>query len=171
MSVWRAYDGAPSWGEMRSLVAVSRGQALVEFAMTIAVFMLLVFGAVTASVYTVQRGAAVTGVAAGARVAVGGAGGPGGENTPNLAGAAPAVVTVAEPLLFGTAIDQLPPDRPCPAGVSSIPRGHVVVCATQTGSLVTVRLEGWPAGLGPAVWGLEWPLDVSAQVHTVTFSR
>src|SRR5207253_1846942 len=37
MSVWRAYDGAPSWGEMRSLVAVSRGQALVEFAMTIAV--------------------------------------------------------------------------------------------------------------------------------------
>ena len=47
----------------------SSGQALVEFAMTIAVFLVLVLGAVTASVYTVERGAAVTGVAAGARVA------------------------------------------------------------------------------------------------------
>jgi hypothetical protein len=139
--------------------------------MTIAVFLLLVFGAVTASVYTIERGAAVTGVAAGARVAVGGAGGPAGENTPNLAGAGPAVVRVAGPLLFGTTIDQLPPNQPCPGGVGSVPRGHVEVCATRAGNLVTVRLVGWPAGLGPAVWGLEWSLDVSAQVHTVTFSR
>src|SRR5439155_25641226 len=84
---------------MLSREAPSSGQALVEFSMTIAVFLLLVFGAVTASVYTVERGAAVTGVAAGARVAVGGTGGPSGENTPNLAGASPAVVRVAGPLL------------------------------------------------------------------------
>jgi len=152
-------------------IAGSSGQALVEFAMTIAVFLVLVLGAVTASVYTVERGAAVTGVAAGARVAVGGSGGPSGENTPNLTGALPAVVQVTRPLLFGTTIDQLPPGQPCPADVSSVPRGQVEVCATRSGSLVTVRLEGWPAGLGPAAWGLEWPLDVSAQVHTVTFSR
>jgi hypothetical protein len=156
---------------MRSRVARSSGQALVEFAMTIAVFMLLVFGAVTASVYTVERGAAVTGVAAGARVAVGGTGGPAGENTPNLAGAGPAVARAVDPLLFGTTLNQLPPDQPCPASVGSVPRGQVEICATQAGSLVTVRLVGWPAGLGPAAWGLEWSLDVSAQVHTVTFSR
>jgi hypothetical protein len=152
-------------------VASVSGQALVEFAMTIAVFLLLIFGAVTASVYTVERGAAVTGVAAGARVAVGGTGGRAGENTPNLAGAIPAVVRVTRPLLFATAIDQLPPGQPCPTSVGSVPPGHVEVCATQAGSLVTVRLEGWPGGLGPATWGLEWPLDVSAEVHTVTFSR
>jgi hypothetical protein len=161
---------AASWG-MPSGVAGSTGQALVEFAMTIAVFMLLILGAVTASVYTVERGAAVTGVAAGARVAVGGTGGPTGENAPNLAGAGPAVERVARPLLFGTKIDQLPPGQPCPANVSSVPRGRVEVCATRSGNLVTVRLVGWPAGLGPAAWGLEWSLDVSAQVHTVTFSR
>jgi hypothetical protein len=156
---------------MLSRVARSSGQALVEFAMTIAVFLILVFGAVTASVYTVERGAAVTGVAAGARVAVGGTGGPTGENTPNLAGAEPAVVRVAGPLLFGTTIDQLPTGQPCPANVSSVPRGQVEICAIRTANLVTIRLVGWPAGLGPAVWGLEWSLDVSAQVHTVTFSR
>ena len=104
-------------------------------------------------------------------MAVGGTGGPSGENAPNLAGAGPAVARVAGPLLFGTTIDQLPPDQPCPANVSSVPRGHVEICATQAGALVTVRLEGWPKGLGPADWGLEWSLEVSAQVHTVTFSR
>jgi hypothetical protein len=139
--------------------------------MTIAVFLLLLLGAVTASIYTVERGAAVTGVAAGARVAVGGTGGPTGENAPNLAGAGPAVERVARPLLFGTTIDRLPPGQPCPPSVGSVPRGRVEICATQAGDLVTVRLEGWPAGLGPAPWGLEWSLDVSAQVHTVTFSR
>src|SRR5262252_1164588 len=100
-------------------MAANRGQALVEFAMTIAVFVLMLAGAFVASVYAVERGAAVTAVAAGARVAVGGSPGPGGENTPDLAGAGPTVARVAAPLLFGTPIDQLPPDQPCPASVGS----------------------------------------------------
>ena len=49
------------------------GQATVEFAMVIGVFLLLLFSALSASLYTVERGAAVTGVAAGARVAAGAA--------------------------------------------------------------------------------------------------
>jgi hypothetical protein len=161
---------AASCGDAVSMAAKG-GQALVEFAMTIAVFMLAMAGAFVASVYTVERGAAVTAVAAGARVAVGGSPGPGGENTPNLAGAGPAAARVAAPVLFGTPIYQLPPDQPCPPGVGSVPRGRVEVCATRAGDLVTVRLVGWPRGLGPAAWGLGWSLDVSAQVHTVTFAR
>lgn len=152
-------------------MADSRGQALVEFSMTIGVFLLLLVGAFAASLYTVERSAAVTAVAAGARVAVGGSPGPNGVNVPNLAGATPAVARVARPLLFGTPIDQLPPGRPCPPSVNAVQRGRVEVCVTRTGQLVTVRLEGWPRGLGPPAWGLGWSLDVSAQVHTVTFSR
>ncbi|MBO0684759.1 MAG: pilus assembly protein, partial [Candidatus Dormibacteraeota bacterium] len=45
-------------------MADSRGQALVEFSMTIGVFLLLLVGAFAASVYTVERSAAVTAVAA-----------------------------------------------------------------------------------------------------------
>ena len=58
--------------------------------MVIGVFLLLLFGAVSASLYTVERGAAVTAVAAGARVGAGAA--PGNPNTPNIEGAAAEVV-------------------------------------------------------------------------------
>jgi hypothetical protein len=141
---------------------------MVEFAMVIGVFLLFLLGAVSASVYTVQRSAAVTGVAAGARIAAGGTPTTTGANTPNLAGATPAVARVVAPVLVGTRINQLTPADDC-RDVRDIPRGQVDVCATGAGGLVTVRLRGRPANAIP-IPGLDWTLDVDAVVHAVTFA-
>jgi Flp pilus assembly pilin Flp len=144
------------------------GQAMVEFAMVIGLFLLCLLGAMSASLYTVQRAAAVTGVAAGARVAAGGTPGPAGANTPNPAGAMPAVARVVTPVLVGTRIRQLQPDRACP-GLSTIPSGEVDICALQSAGTVMVRLRGRPATTVP-IPGLDWSLDLVAEVHAVTFA-
>ncbi len=143
------------------------GQAMVEFSLVVGLFLLCLLGAVSASVYTVQRSAAVTAVAAGARIAAGGTAGAAGANTPDLADATPAVGRIVAPVMVGTRINLLNGPRDChpPA---SIPRGEVEVCATQAGDMVTVRLRGKPA-LAPAIPGLDWSLDIAAQVHAVTF--
>jgi hypothetical protein len=144
------------------------GQAMVEFAMVVGLFLLCLLGAVSAATYTVQRSAAVTGVAAGAPVAAGGTAGLDGANTPNLAGATPAVARVVAPVLIGTRVRQLEPDRDCPPE-PAIPRGEVDVCASRSGGMVTVRLRGHPSTALP-IPGLDWSLDLSARVHAVTFA-
>lgn len=147
---------------------MERGQATVEFALVIGMFLLCLLGAISASIYAVQRSAAVTAVAAGARVAAGGTPGAAGANTPDLAGAVPTAAGVIAPVMVGTRIHQLTPPADCPH-LSAIPRGQVDVCASQTGDVVTVRVRGRPVG-APAVPGLAWTLDLVAVVHTVTFA-
>ena len=143
------------------------GQALVEFSLVVGLFLLCLLGAVSASVYTVQRSAAVTGVAAGARIAASGSAGAAGDNTPDLVDAAPAVSRVVAPVMVGTRINQLPDARDC-RPPATIPRGEIDVCVTRSGDMVTVRLRGKPAIALP-VPGLDWSLDLAAQVHAVTF--
>jgi len=141
---------------------------MVEFAMVIGLFLVCLLGAMSASLYTLQRAAAVTGVAAGARVAAGGTPGPAGANRPNLAGAMPAVARVVTPVLVGTRVRQLQPGRDCP-GLAAIPSGEVDICALRSAGTVTVRLRGRPETAAP-IPGLDWSLDVVAEVHTVTFA-
>jgi hypothetical protein len=141
---------------------------MVEFAMVVGVFLLFLLAAVSASVYTVQRSAAVTGVAAGARVAAGGTIGAAGANTPNLAGAGPAVARVVAPVLVGTRLNQVPPPGDC-RPLRDIPQGQADICATRAGDVVTVRLIGRP-GTALPVPGLDWSLDLDAVVHAVTFA-
>jgi hypothetical protein len=140
----------------------------VEFSLVIGLFLLCLLAAMSASVYTVQRSAAVTAVAAGARVAAGGTSGAAGAGTANLGGAAPAVARVAAPVLVGTHIHQLPPAEPCPA-IQAIPSGEVDICTSEQPGEVTVRLRGRPASALP-IPGLDWSLDLVAEVHTVTFA-
>jgi hypothetical protein len=143
---------------------------MVEFAMVVGLFLLCLVAAMSASIYTVQRAAAVTGVAAGARVAAGGTAGPGaaGANTPDLTGATPAVARIVSPVLFGTRVRQLEPAHDCP-DLSAIPTGEVDICAVGSGPTVTVRLRGTPATAVPLP-GLAWSLDLAAEVHAVTFA-
>ena len=144
-----------------------KGQAMVEFSLVVALFLLCLFGAVSASLYTMQRTAAVTAVAAGARIAAGGTEGPAGANSPDLADATPTVSRIIAPVMAGTHIHQLKPSQDCrPEG--AIPHGEVDVCTTVTGDMVTVRLRGKPAVAVP-VPGLDWSLDLAAEVHQVTF--
>jgi len=153
------------WGMDRE---TQGGQATVEFALVVGLFLACLLGAVSASLYTVQRSAAVTGVAAGARVAAGGTPGAAGANTPDLAGAAPAVARVVAPVMAGTRINQLVPPRDC-RPQRAIPHGEVDICATRAADVVTVRVRGRPVG-SPPVPGLDWTLDLVAEVHTVTFA-
>jgi TadE-like protein len=145
----------------------ARGQATVEFAMVIGVFLLLLFGALSASLYTVERGAAVTAVAAGARVGAGAA--PGNPNAPNVEGAAAEVVRVVRPSLFGTRVNQRAGGSGCRTP-RQVPPGEVDVCArlASTG-MVEVELRGRPVNPVPEAFGLDWILDVGAQIQPVTF--
>jgi len=145
-----------------------RGQAMVEFSLVVGLFLICLLGAVSASIYTVQRSAAITGVAAGARIAAGGTTGEAGANTPDLADATPAVGRIIAPVMAGTHINQLKPSQNC-RPTPAIPRGDIDVCATQTGDMVTVRIRGRPAAALP-IPGLDWSLDLAAQVHAVTFA-
>src|SRR5947208_12846789 len=129
-------------------VEMERGQAMVEFAMVVGVFLLVLLGAISASVYTVQRSAAVTGVTAGARLAAGGTQGAAGAGTPDLVDATPAVVAVVTPVMVGTRIHQVRPPGDC-RDLRAIPRGEVDVCATRSGDVVAVRLRGVPASALP----------------------
>jgi hypothetical protein len=145
----------------------ARGQATVEFAMVIGVFLLLLLGGVSASLYTVERGAAVTAVTAGARVAAGAA--PGDPNTPNVEAAAAEVAKLARPGLFGTRINQLPGGASC-RPPAALPNGQVDVCAhLDQDGLVDVELKGRPANPVPTAFGFDWTLDVGAEIEPVTF--
>lgn len=138
---------------------------MVEFAMVVGVFLLLLLAAVSASVYTLQRSAAVTGVAAGARTAAGA--GPD-AGTPDLAGATPAVARVIAPVMTGSRVREVRPPGDC-RDLAAIPRGEIDICATQVDDMVAVRLRGRPATAVP-IPGLDWSLDLAAQVHAVTFA-
>lgn len=145
----------------------ARGQATVEFAMVIAVFLLLLFGGLSASLYTVERGAAVTAVASGARVAAGSA--PGNPNAPNVDGATAEVTRLVRPALFGTRINRLPGGAGC-RQPAQVPRGEVDVCASLNSSgMVDVEVKGRPTNPIPPAFGFDWLLDVGAELEPVTF--
>jgi len=144
------------------------GQAVVEFALTIGVFLTLLLAAVSASLYAIERGAAVTGVAAAARVAA--AATPGNANRPYLEGAGPAFLKVMDPVRFGSQIRVLAAGLGCPP-MGQVPHGELQLCTTQNEEMVTVRAVGWPANPITGWLGFGWPLDVAAEVHQVTFAR
>lgn len=146
------------------------GQSLVEFAFTIGVFLLVLFGALSTGLYAVQRSAAVTAAAAGVRAAASAQSNS--ANDPDLAGAAPLVSAKLRPVLFGTALTAKPAGTPCDA-LDSIPRGQLQVCATldgADGSMVLVVVRGKPLDLLPLV-PLPWTIDAPAEMHRVTFTR
>jgi hypothetical protein len=135
--------------------------------MVIAVFLLLLFGGLSASLYTVERGAAVTGVAAGARVAAGAA--PGDPNAPNVDGATAEVSRLVRPALFGTRVNRLPGGARC-RQPGRVPAGEVDVCAgVDPSGMVNVELKGRPANPVPPAFGFDWVLDVGAEIEPVTF--
>jgi hypothetical protein len=145
-----------------------KAQAVVEFALTIGVFLSLLLAAVSASLYAIERGAAVTGVAAAARVAAGAT--PGNPDRPYLEGAGPAFLKVMEPVRFGSRLRVLATGQACPP-MAQVQHGEVQLCTTHIGEMVKVQAVGWPANPLGAWLGFSWPLDVAAEVHQVTFAR
>lgn len=152
----------------------SRGQAMVEFAMVIGVFLAALFAAFYASLYAVERSAAVTAVAAGARSAAGATAGD--PNRPDLRAAEDPIRRVTSQSLFGTKVQMqyLTPGDDCkryePSG-----SGTLVACVQQPAAmpgLVQVRMVGHPRNPMPIPFfgALNWEIDVWASVHQVTFA-
>ena len=144
------------------------GQSLVEFALTIASFLLVLFGALSTALYAVQRSAAVTAAAAGVRAAASAQ--EDSANDPDLAAAGPLVSGRMRPVLFGSTLVVLPALTPCD-DLGSIAEGHLEVCTTSLpGDMVRVQVRGRPLNLLPLV-PLPWTINASAEMHKVTFQR
>ncbi len=147
-----------------------RGQSLVEFAFTIAFFLLVLFGAFSTALYAVQRSAAVTAAAAGVRAAASAQSSS--ANDADLAAAGPLISSRLRPVLFGTTLVMQPAGTPChPLG--SIQPGNLEVCSTfdpADSSMVLVVVRGRPLALLPLV-PLPWTIDAPAEMHRVTFQR
>jgi hypothetical protein len=76
-------------------------------------------------------------------------------------------VRVVRPSLFGTRVNQQTGACRAPR---QVPPGEVDVCARLSpGGMVEVELRGRPVNPVPAAFGLDWVLDVGAQIQPVTF--
>jgi hypothetical protein len=142
---------------------------MVEFAMVVWVFLLLMFGAVSAALHSLQREVVETAASVGVQAAA--SADPNQPDQPNLrAGYAP-TLAVLQPVMFSTTVHQLPPRTRCP-DPANVPPGDVYVCVYQDQNLVVERVSGKPAYVIPflAQW-LNWSIDVTLGVHQVTYQR
>ena len=154
----------------------SDGQAMVEFAMIIGVFLLVLFGAISAAFYALERSAGVTAVAAGARAAASTSRTD--PNLPDVNAADPEIHRVTDRAMLGTTVQivHLDPTDTCPAHQPTR-SGEVVTCVQRAPSqpngpldMVSVRMLGKPRTLFSINGLLDWKMDVEARVHQVTFT-
>jgi Flp pilus assembly protein TadG len=153
------------------------GQALVEFTLTISVFLIALLGAVSAGIYTVQRSAAVGAVSASVRIAAGGV------DAPNGLGDDPASRRTARQAALRRALQMLQPamvgnmvtarDGDCRRDQQA--PGRIEICAFDDGDApdsVTVVVTGTTSLIIPRYLGFlaGVPITVHATIHRLTFS-
>ena len=152
-------------------LAASAGQALVEFSLVAPLFFFLLFFALTAGFYTLERASAVNATTAGARIAAGAQ--PGDLNRPALLQARQETIRLLGSSMPGTRLE-VPPSAtgPCP-DLGAIPAATIFVCATpESRDTVRVEVVGHPANfVSPQVGGLALPLRIYAVIHTAVFKR
>jgi TadE-like protein len=144
---------------------------MVEFSLVAPLFFFLLFLAVTAGFYTLERASAVNATTAGARIAAGAQAED--LNRPALGRARTEAVRLLQSGMPGTRIElTTAPAQPCPP-LDQIVAGTVFVCASApTPDTVRVEVIGHPASfVSPQVGGRNLPLDIYAQVHTAVFKR
>jgi len=144
------------------------GQTMVEFAVVVASFVLVTFAAVSAAFHSIQRAMAETAAAAGVQVAASGT--PGDPNTPYLAGAYAPTKSLLESVMFGTTIEEGPPNQPGQQCGKGIPDATIQVCVYPDGDLVAETIRGRPGF--PIPWIdqlLPWTIDVTVEMHQVSY--
>jgi Flp pilus assembly protein TadG len=140
---------------------------MVEFAMVVWVFLLLMFGAISAALHSLQREVAETAASVGVQAAA--SADPTQPSQPNLKAGFKPTQTILQPVMFDTAVHPLAAGTKCPDAANVSP-GNVYVCVYLDQNLVVERVSGKPAYVIPflAQW-LNWSIDVTLGVHQVTY--
>lgn len=143
--------------------------------MVVAAFLLVTFAAVSGAFHSIQRAMAETAAAAGVQVAASGSPAgpntPADPNTPYLSGAFQPTHDLLRSVMFQTAIVQVPPGQQC-GSMDQIAQATLQVCAYPDGSLVAETVRGHPNF--PIPWitrFLPWSIDVTVEMHEVTYQR
>jgi Flp pilus assembly protein TadG len=140
---------------------------MVEFAMVVWVFLLLLFGAISAALHSLQREVAETAAAIGVQAAA--SANPNHPEQPNLQAAYVPTMAVLRPVMFSTAVHPLAAGTKCPDPANVSP-GNVYVCVYLDQNLVVERVSGRPAYVIPFLAQLlNWSIDVTLGVHQVTY--
>jgi hypothetical protein len=149
---------------------------MIEFALTIGLFLSALLGAITAGVYTTQRSTAVGAAAASARIAAGGV------DSTNGLGRDPFSRRGARLRAEARAIQLLAAAMPgahfeardgdCSG--ARIEPGQVLACAfdDERSDTVTVLVRARTAAVVPAALGflVGFPIEVHATIHRLTFA-
>lgn len=145
------------------------GQAMIEFSVTLLVFLVVTFYCISTGLYAVERGVAVTSAGAAARLAAGAS--PTDPNQPDLAAASPLLVSRLQQAVVGTRIQVQPAGQPCDQD-SMIPAETVEVCSyldPSDPSMVVVGVHGHEAVVVP--FAFPWGIDEQVELHRETFQR
>lgn len=135
--------------------------------MVVAAFLLVTFAAVSAAFHSIQRAMAETAAAAGVQIAASGT--PGTPATPAMAGSFAPTRDLLQPVMFGTAIQQVQAGQRCD-NMNQVPDSTLQVCAYANGNLVAETVRGHPAF--PIPWitqFLPWTIDVTVEMHEVSY--
>lgn len=144
-------------------------QSLVEFAVVVGVFLLVLFAAVSAAVHSIERAMAETAAATGVQIAASGL--PNAPAQPDLQGAIRPSERLLRSVMFATNI-QRRPGQPCDA-LTNIAQATVEICTQQiTPTQVAETVRGTPAYVFPGLarW-LPWSIDVTLEMHQVTYQQ
>jgi hypothetical protein len=150
---------------------------MVEFAVVVSAFLLIMFAAVSAAFHSVQRAAAETAASAGLQVAASGTTAQ--PDQPATGAAFGPTRDVLQPLRFGTAIVQGPISRPpnqrqgqpCSTSDWASLNATLEVCTFQSApGRVAETIRGRPAYVVPflAQW-LPWSIDITLETHIVSY--
>ena len=143
---------------------------MVEFAMVVGAFLLILFAAVSAAFHAIQRAMAETAAAAGVQVAA--SADPNDQAQPYLAGAYGATAPLLRTVMFGTSVVPGPPGQQCAPAGSNGP-GVLEVCAwidPARPDMVGETVRGTPAFLIPFLANrIPWDIDVTLETHRVGY--
>ncbi|MHB8508439.1 MAG: TadE family protein [Candidatus Dormibacteria bacterium] len=170
----------------RAVRRPTSGQAMIEFAMTMPIFLLVFFGIIGAALYGWQRSTAVGASAIGVRIAAGGTARNGcleclAVNDQSRLAAENRVASIIRPNMFGSKVE-VQGGRDCSG--DTVPVGIVEVCAFNASDpdaatadpdaddTVTVRVRGRLAMLLPAAgFNPGVAIDIHQTIHRLTFSK
>src|ERR1700722_18091283 len=162
---------------MRQRAGRGDGQAMVEFALVLAVVLTLLLGCTQIGLYALTRGTAITAAERGIYIAAGAAGSATGP--PATADVYPAIRSELQSGLVGAVPAPMSPVAgACPALSASWPVGIVYVCsvAHPAAGTVEVAIRGWGTALVPPAFGLgSWrtgglAINIDDVVHSAVFA-